>query len=43
MEEVATFKGKLIKGVSSLCFSPSGKYLIASCIDDNHHIGIFDV
>ena len=33
----------MIKGICALSFSPSGKYLVAACIDDNHHIGVFDI
>jgi len=43
METKCSIKGKLIKGICSIDFSPSGKYLAAACIDDNHHVAVYDV
>lgn len=43
MQEMSLLKGGAIKGVCSLAFSPSGKYLVGTCIDDNHHVVLYNV
>lgn len=43
MNQIAKLEGGVIKGIVSLAFSPSGAFLAASCIDDNHHVALFDV
>jgi len=43
MEVKCSLKGTMIKGIASLKFSPSGKKLVGACIDDDHHIGVFDI
>lgn len=42
-EVVAEFKGVILKGISNLSFSPSGNTLVASAIDDDHHIAVINV
>lgn len=34
--------GPLTKGITHLAFTPDGKYLVASCMHDDHHCAIFD-
>lgn len=41
LETIVTFNKPLTKGVSQLAFSPSGKYLAASAMEDSHSIAIF--
>ena len=43
MKLVRTIKGGIIKGVCVLKFSPDSSRLAAVCIDDNHHVAVFDV
>ena len=43
MEIVATIKNGVKKGVVNLGFSPDGKYLSASCMDDDHKVVVFNV
>jgi WD40 repeat protein/Ca2+-binding EF-hand superfamily protein len=42
MKEISLLKGGAIKGLCGLAFSPSGKRLAGICIDDNHHVVVFD-
>jgi microtubule-associated protein-like 6 len=42
-ETIATLKGGVIKGIVSLAFSPSGQKLVATSIDDNHMVAVFNV
>lgn len=41
-ETICELKQGVIKGVSTLSFSPSGNRLAAVCINDDHSIGIFE-
>lgn len=43
LEKIADFKGVLLKGISSLCFSEDGQKLLGTAIDDDHHIAVFNV
>jgi WD40 repeat protein/Ca2+-binding EF-hand superfamily protein len=43
MSKIGQLEGGIIKGVASLAFSPNGEYLVATCIDDNHHVALFNV
>ena len=36
-------QGKLLKGIQSLSFSPSGKSLVGVAIDDDHCVAIYNV
>lgn len=42
MEMITSFNGPLKKGVAQLCFSPSGQYLAAAAMDDDHCVVIYD-
>jgi WD40 repeat protein/Ca2+-binding EF-hand superfamily protein len=42
MTELSLLKGGAIKGVCSLAFSPSGRRLVGTCIDDNHHVVLYN-
>ena len=43
MKPLHCLKGKLTKGIQGLSFSPSGNTLAAVAIDNDHHVGLFDV
>lgn len=43
MTKVHQLKGKLKKGIQSLAFSPSGKVLAGTAIDDNHYVAAYNV
>lgn len=36
-------KGKLLKGIQNLAFSPSGKLLAGVAMDDNHSVAVYNV
>lgn len=42
VEPIMTFNSPLTKGIQQLAFSPSGKFLAATGMDDAHNISIFD-
>jgi WD40 repeat protein len=42
MECVARIQGTLLKGIKNVAFSPDGKLLAASAMDDDHTIAIYD-
>jgi hypothetical protein len=37
-----TFNSPLTKGIAHLAFSPTGKYLAASAMDDSHCVAIYE-
>ena len=42
MECVARIQGPLLKGIKNVAFSPDGKLLAASAMDDDHTIAIYE-
>jgi microtubule-associated protein-like 6 len=42
MEATARFVAPLKKGIAHLAFSPSGKFLAASAMDEDHNVAIFE-
>ena len=42
MEMLTSFNAPLKKGIAQLAFSPSGKYLAAGAMDDEHWVAIYD-
>ena len=42
MEMITSFNAPLKKGISQLAFSPSGKYLAAGAMDDDHCVAIWE-
>jgi WD40 repeat protein len=40
--QICTVTSGIAKGVDNLCYSSSGKYLLAGCMDDDHKIFIYD-
>jgi microtubule-associated protein-like 6 len=40
--QICTVTSGIAKGVDNLCYSDSGKYLYASCMDDDHKVFIYD-
>jgi WD40 repeat protein len=42
MTLVHTLKGKLLKGIEALAFSPSGKYIAAVARDNDHTVAVYD-
>jgi microtubule-associated protein-like 6 len=43
MKPLGRLEGGVIKGIVGLAFSPKGDYLVATCIDDNHHVALYDL
>jgi WD40 repeat protein len=43
MEVIVSFSKPLEKSISNVAFSPSGKYIAATSMSDNHEIAIYDV
>ncbi len=41
-DQLSYAKQGLLRGVDNLAFSPSGKYLLATCVDDNHKLAVFE-
>ena len=42
VEQLSYAKQGLLKGVDNLAFSPSGKLLLATCVDDSHKVAVFE-
>lgn len=42
MQEMFCLKGKLLKGIENLAFSPSGQTLVAVAIDDDHCVAAYN-
>jgi WD40 repeat protein len=42
MDCILRIHGPLLKGIKNLAFSPDGKFLAASAMDDDHTIAIYD-
>lgn len=40
--QICNVTSGIAKGVDNLCFSDTGKYLLAGCMDDDHKIFIYD-
>lgn len=43
MESLSMIVGDLEKGIAHVAFSPNGRYLIATAMNDTHDIAIYDV
>ena len=42
MKQKFTLKGKLLKGIQAITFSPSGKTLAAVAVDEDHSVAVYN-
>ena len=42
MQLITSFNSPLKKGIAHLAFSPSGRYLAASAMDDEHNVAVYE-